>query len=118
MERRWSYSVSGQGTFSACLLPPDYKEVPCSTSGALPFPFTYAGTGQVSVGPSGSACATYTAAGANLPPGARPILVVQEHEVLTITDYDATTETGDIYSKAYIGGKCNGAVFDPAGATL
>jgi hypothetical protein len=113
-----SYSETGQGSFSACLLPPSYSEVPCSTSGALPFPFTYSGTGQVTVGPWGSACATSTAVAANLPPGAPPPLVAVVREVLTVTDYDATTETGDISSKAYIGGKCNGAVFDRSGATL
>jgi hypothetical protein len=112
------YSETGQGSFSACLLPPSYSEVPCSTSGALPFPFTYAGTGQVTVGPSGSACSTSTAVAANLPPGAPPPLVAVVREALMVTDYDATTETGDISSKAYIGGKCNGAAFDPTGATL
>jgi hypothetical protein len=113
-----SYSATGQGSFSACLLPPNYTEVPCSTSGALPFPFSYAGTGQVTVGSSGAACSTSTAVAANLPPGAPPPLVAVDHEVLTVTDYDATTETGDISSKAYLGGKCNGAAFDPTGAML
>ena len=113
-----SYSETGQGSFSACLLPPSYSEVPCSISGALPFPFTYAATGQVTVGPSGSACSTSTVVAANLPPGASPPLVVVVREVLKVTDYDATTETGDISSKAYLGGKCNGAEFDPTGATL
>jgi hypothetical protein len=113
-----SYSVTGQGSFSACLLPPSYSEVPCGTSGALPFPFTYAGTGQVTVSPSGSACSTSTAVAANLPPGAPPPLVAVVREVLMVNDYDATTETGDISSKAYIGGKCNGAAFDSTGATL
>lgn len=113
-----SYSETGQGSFSVCLLPPSYNEVPCSTSGALPVPFTYAGTGQVTIGPSGAACSTSTVVAANLPPGAPPSLVSVVHEVLTVTDYDATTETGDISSKAYLGGKCNGAEFDPTGATL
>ena len=113
-----SYSETGQGSFSACLLPPNYSEVACSTSGALPVPFTYSGTGQVTVGPSGSACATNTVVAANLPPGAPPPLVAVVREVLTVTDYDATTETGDISSKAYIGGKCYGAAFDSRGATL
>jgi hypothetical protein len=112
-----SYSETGQGSFSACLLPPSYSEVPCSTSGALPSAFTYAGTGQVTVGPSGSACSTSTAVASSLPPGAPPPLVTVVREVLTVT-YDATTETGDITSNAYTGGKCNGAAFDSTGATL
>jgi len=69
-----SYSVTGQGSFSACLLPPSYTEVPCSTNGARPVPFTFAGTGQVTVGPSGSACSTSTVVAANFPPGAPPNL--------------------------------------------
>jgi hypothetical protein len=113
-----SYSETGQGSFSGCLLPPTYNEVPCSASGALPFPLTSAETGQVTVGQSGSACSTLTAVAANLPPGAPPPLVAVVHEVLTVTNYDATTETGDISSKAYLGGKCNGDAFDPTGATL
>jgi hypothetical protein len=113
-----SYSETGQGSFSACLLPPSYSEVPCSTNGALPFPFSYAGTGQVTVGSSGAACSTSTVVAANLPPAAPPPLVAVVSEVLTVTHYDATSETGDISSKAYLGGKCNGAEFDPTGATL
>jgi hypothetical protein len=113
-----SYSETGEGSFAACLLPPNYVEVPCSTSGAVPFPFSSAGTGQVTVGPSGSACATSTAVASDLPPDASPPIVAAVHEVLTVTDYNPTTETGDIASKAYTGGKCKGATFDSTGATL
>jgi hypothetical protein len=113
-----SYSVTGQASFSVCLLPPSYSEVPCSTSGALPSAFTYAGTGQVTVGPSGAACSNSTVVASSLPPAAPPPLVAVVREFLTVTDYDATTETGDLSSKAYLGGKCNGDAFDPTGATL
>jgi hypothetical protein len=113
-----SYSDTGQGTFAACLLPPKYVEVPCSTNGAIPFPFSFADTGQVTVGPSGSACATGTAVASDLPPDASPPIIAVVHEVLTVTKYNPTTQTGDIASKAYTGGKCKGATFDPTGATL
>ena len=42
-----SYSETGQGSFSACLLPPSYNEVPCSTSGALPFRLLMPGPGRL-----------------------------------------------------------------------
>jgi hypothetical protein len=54
----------------------------------------------------------YTAVGSDLPPDASPPIVVVVHEAFTVTGYDPTTETGDIASKAYTGGKCNGATFD------
>ncbi len=112
------YSETGQGTFAACLLPPNYIEVPCTTSGAISFPFSSAVTGQVTVGPSGSACVTSTAVASDLPPGASPSIVAAIHEALTITHYNPITQTGDISSKAYTGGKCKGATFDPSGDTL
>jgi hypothetical protein len=112
-----SYSETVQGTVAVCFLP-DGVEVPCSTSGAVPLPFSTAATGQVTVGPSGSACATGTAIASDLPPNASPPIEAVVHEVLTVTDFDPTTETGHIASKAYTGGKCHGATFDPTGATL
>jgi hypothetical protein len=112
-----SYSETVQGTFAACLLP-DGVEVPCSTSGAVPFPFSSAGIGQVTVGSSGSACGTGTVVASDLPPNASPPLEAVVHEVLTVTHYNPATQTGDIASKAYTGGKCRGATFDPTGATL
>jgi len=35
----------------------------------------------------------------------------------TITSYDPTTGSGTGSGKQYVGGSCNGAVFDSAGAT-
>jgi hypothetical protein len=112
-----SYSETGQGSFAACLLSTGV-EVPCTTSGASAHAFGLAETGQVSIGPSGSACTTITAVGSDLPPDAFPPLMVVVHEVLTVTGYDPITGTGDIASKAYTGGHCNGVSFDSTGATL
>jgi hypothetical protein len=42
-----SFSETGQGSFSACVLPPSYSEAPCSTSGALPFRLLLPGPGRL-----------------------------------------------------------------------
>jgi hypothetical protein len=66
----------------------------------------------------GNGCGTHTAVVTFSPPvPSGPILAEVTH-VFKVTKYDPRTGIGDQSLTEYTGGKCNGAIFNSAGATL
>jgi hypothetical protein len=52
-----------------------------------------------------------------LTPDDSPPTVVTARNVVNIANYDPSTGVGDIFVTGYIGGSCNGSVFNSQGAT-
>jgi hypothetical protein len=67
---------------------------------------------------AGNGCGTHTAVVAFSPPVQGPPIVVPVTHVFKVTSYAPATGIGDQSLTEYSGGKCNGAIFDNAGATL
>jgi hypothetical protein len=67
---------------------------------------------------AGNACGSHAAVVTIIPPAAAaPTVVPSVMTVLKPLSYDAATGTGDAALLEYIGGSCNGADFNDAGAT-
>jgi hypothetical protein len=110
------YSFTAQGSFAGCFSQ-SFVEEPCDTAGVVVFPVTALVNGQVTMDTNGNGCATLTATISNLPVDATPPLLLAEHAVFKLHDYDPGTGSGDFDLSNFKGGKCNGADFDDTGAT-
>src|SRR5262249_48860771 len=66
---------------------------------------------------AGNGCGTHVAGGNFTPPVPQPPIVVPVPPRFQLTNYDPTTGIGDQSLTEYSGGKCNGAIFNSAGAT-
>lgn len=110
------YSFTEQGSFAGCFSQ-SFVEEPCDTAGVVVFPVTALVNGQVTMDSHGNGCATLTATISNLPVDATPPLLLAEHAVFKLHDYDPGTGSGDFDVSNFKGGKCNGADFDDTGAT-
>lgn len=110
------YSLTEQGSFAGCFNQSFVEEL-CDTAGVVVFPVSALVNGQVTMDRNGNGCGTLTGTISNLPVDATPPLVLAEHQVLTLRDYDPSTGSGDFAASNFRGGKCNGAVFDNMGAT-
>jgi hypothetical protein len=110
------YSFTSQGSFAGCFSQ-SFVEEPCDTAGVVVFPVSALVNGQVTMDSNGNGCATLTGIISNLPVDATPPLVLAEHQVIKLLDYDPGTGSGDFAAGNFKGGKCNGADFDNTGAT-
>jgi len=66
---------------------------------------------------AGNGCGTHVAVVTFTPPVQQSPIVVPVTHVFKLTSYDPTTGVGDQSLTEYSGGKCNGAIFNSAGAT-
>jgi hypothetical protein len=112
----WPADIHSQGSFAGCFSQSFVEEL-CDTAGVVVFPVSALVNGQVTMDRNGHGCGTLTGTISNLPVNATPPLVLAEHQVLTLLDYDPSTGSGYFAASNFKGGQCNGADFDNTGAT-
>ena len=95
--------------------------VPISCSSVSPVPtavaFNTTEIEQITSDAAGNSCAVSTSASAPVSGTTFPALVNLTNTVRTNTSFDPTTGSGTESASQYVGGHCNGAVFDMTGAT-
>jgi hypothetical protein len=112
------FTVTSQGSLGVCINPATFTEESCGTAGALVIPETELYAGVTAVDKEGTSCVTFTTTDTTFPVGAVPPTVISNaHCVGKILNYDSTIGAGDGSYTVFIGGQCNGATFDSAGAT-
>jgi hypothetical protein len=67
---------------------------------------------------AGNSCTVSTATSAPVSGTKGPAGVITQIDVRTLISFDPTTGSGTASGSTYVGGSCNGAVFDSTGATL
>jgi hypothetical protein len=112
------YASTAQGSFAVCLDPDTFAEESCTTAGAVVLPINYLAAGELTFDYNGNACGTFVQDGSDIPVGASSSQVSTSTNVGKFLNYDPTTGIGDLSFTAYSGGKCQGATFDAAGATI
>lgn len=100
-----NFSLTVSGTESSCSSPAS-----CSVLNIIE-------AGATVRDSSGNGCGTHVAVVNNSPPGPTAPFVVPVTHVFKVTNYDPVTGIGDQSLTEYSGGKCNGAIFNGAGAT-
>jgi hypothetical protein len=114
-----NYSSTAHGSYALCLDPTNnFAEVNCSSTKAVDFPQTEVDVGNGTGDTKGNSCTTYTATISDQPPDLSPPFVSVVHTVSKTTSYDSKTGSGDGTFTSYSGGKCVGADFNSAGATI
>ena len=112
-----TYAFTFDGGYAVCLNA-SFAEVACTdASVAFVFPQTTKQVGVSTADRNGNTCATSTATISDNPLDKSLPLVLTLIGVTTTTAYDPATGTGSAQGTNYVGGKCNGAVFDSDGAT-
>ena len=95
--------------------------VPISCSSVSPVPtavaFNTTEIVQITSDAAGNSCAVSTSTAAPVSGTTSPALVNTPITVRTNTSFDPTTGSGTESASSYVGGHCNGAVFDMTGAT-
>ncbi len=95
--------------------------VPISCSSVSPVPtavaFNVTEIEQITSDAAGNSCAVSTSTAAPVSGTTSPALVNTPITVRTNTSFDPTTGSGTESASSYVGGHCNGAVFDMTGAT-
>jgi hypothetical protein len=89
----------------------------CGSTGSTPVQFNATLILATTFDRQGNACGNFTVTLAPLAASPAPALVFQEVQVVTVTSFDTTTNTGEADFHNFMGGKCNGAVFDNTGAS-
>ncbi len=116
-----NYSDTAQGSLSVCVdgsKLPSFALIDCADAKAIAFPNNYLEAGEATRDEAGNTCATFTNVVATLPvDNTPPAVFVARHNVSTVTNYDASTGTGDGSTTTYAGGTCDGSTFDKTGAT-
>jgi hypothetical protein len=112
------YASTVSATQANCLNPVSFLKESCTTGGALVVTVTGLAVGELTLDQKGNLCATYTEVVSNLPLDASPPQVAPFHVASKTLNYDPARGTGDWPYTAYSGGKCSGATFDSAGATV
>jgi hypothetical protein len=112
------FSVMLQGPIASCwnFFPGGVPE-PCSTSGVVVVPLSVLDLGTLTRDGAGNACSAHIGVLSTLPVGAVPSTVIADYTSITVTKYDPVTGTGDESWISYMGGACNGAIFNKTGAT-
>lgn len=99
------FSLTSQGT-----------EASCSGSSCVVLGIIEAGA--MTRDAAGHACGAHVAVVNTVPPSSSPPTVVPSiTTVVNVTHYDPNTGTGDASLNEYVGGSCNGAIFNSTGAT-
>jgi hypothetical protein len=116
-----TYTITGSGSFAICSGPaPTFTEIPCSKfipGTDISFPQTVVEVGEDTFDAKGNSCDTITETISDFPVDFSPPIVATVHIVTHMTSYDPSTGVGDLSGTGYIGGSCNGAVFNNKGAT-
>ena len=111
------YASTVQGSIALCLDSATFAEVPCD-SASLVVPLTDISVGNVTYDTKGNSCGAYVQVVSNLPPAASPPNVVSFTTQGKVTTFDQAAGAIDATFTTYVGGKCNGSVFDGTGATI
>ena len=86
------------GSLAICLTPDGSAEEPCSTAGGLVVPLRVLITGVSTIDKSGNSCASMVETDTGFPVNATtPIFTPNEHAAGTVTTYDSSTGTGDLF---------------------
>jgi len=117
-----TYTETDRGSFAICT-GSDFKEKPCSKFKEGTdhfFPQTVVAVGEVTNDAKGNSCGTFTQTISDFPVDFSPPLVATFHNVVLAQNgsYDPSTGVGDLSGTSYVGGSCNGAVFNKKGATI
>jgi hypothetical protein len=113
-----SSSITATGSVAVCLNPTTFANEACTTTGVLVVPLTVLSVGRNVSDAEGNTCASVAETDTVFPANAfLPIVTKNEHNVSKLTSYDPNTGVGVGTNTSYIGGHCNGAWFDSAGAT-
>lgn len=110
------WAQSAQGSFTVCFKPDFSATENCSASGAVPVSGNFVQISQNTQDKEGNSCSTFTSTIGLF--GTLPPFVSVGHSVTKVTSYDSVSASGDDSYIDYEGGKCKGAKFDGAGATL
>ena len=111
------YASTVQGSLALCLDSATFDEIPCDGA-ALVIPFSDISVGNVTYDTKGNSCGTYVQVVTSLPPAATPPNVVSFTSQGNVTKFDQAAGAIDAAFTTYVGGKCNGSVFDGTGATI
>jgi hypothetical protein len=116
------YTVTGGGTYAVCFAGvKPYPEIPCSsfdpnTDFSVPFKELY--LGEYSQDLSGNSCGWAAITISDLPVDySPPFTATNFFSVGKLISYNPLTGTGSTSITSYLGGSCNGATFNPTGAT-
>ena len=110
------FSVTLQGYAASCATSGGVPE-PCNASGVVAVPLSVLDYGTLTRDGAGNACSAHIAVLATFPVGAAQSQVIKDYTSITVTNYDPATGTGDESWISYVGGACDGAIFNWAGAT-
>jgi hypothetical protein len=116
------YSITAQGSVTACVNPDTLQQEPCGTAGELIVPVNIVRIGVDILDQQGNFCISAADVETpNLPPlypiVVPPIVTTDLHVTGKVLDYDPLTGTGDNTFTTYNGGTCTEATFNSTGAT-
>ena len=116
------FSITAQGSVTACVNPNTLQLEACGTLGELIVPVSIVRVGVDTFDQQGNFCVSAADVEApNIPPlypiVMPPIVTADLHVAGKVLDYDPSTGSGDYTFTTYSGGTCSGAIFNSTGAT-
>jgi hypothetical protein len=111
------FASRGNGFFTLCFNSNFSALVDCASSPPHVLPFNQTCISHSTLDAAGNSCGVQTCTSAPVFGTTFPADVTTRTNVGTTISFDPTTGSGTATGKQYVGGSCNGAVFDITGAT-